>query len=485
MTGTLWTAKEAVAATGGRATAGFAASGVSIDSRSLARGDLFVALSDARDGHEFVAAAFGAGAGAAMVSRVPDDAPKDAPLLIVDDPLCALGRLAVAARARTEAKIVAVTGSVGKTGTKEMLRVCLGADGATHAAEKSFNNHWGAPLTLARMPKETRFAAIELGMNHAGEIAPLSRMTRPHVALITTIASVHMAAFSAEEEIADAKAEIFEGLEPGGVAVLNADNRHTPRLRSAAQAHGARVITFGAAEDADVRLLDARLTSHATVVCANLNGKPLVFKIGAPGRHLAMNALAALAAAEAAGADVARAALALGSWTPPDGRGSRWRILLGAGGIDGSITLIDESYNANPVSMRAALEVLGAATPEDHVGRIDKGRRVAFLGDMLELGPEEQALHSGLAGAAEMAKVDLVHTCGPLMRGLHQTLPPEKRGKWFETSAEMAAAAGRKLDAGDVAMVKGSLGSKMAVVVESIRRIGRATPDSGLDQGSA
>ncbi|MEX2519196.1 MAG: UDP-N-acetylmuramoylalanyl-D-glutamyl-2,6-diaminopimelate--D-alanyl-D-alanine ligase [Paracoccaceae bacterium] len=484
MTGPLWTAEEAAAATGGRPTSGFAATGVSIDSRSLGRGDLFVALSDARDGHEFVAAALTAGAAAAMVSRVPDDAPKDAPLLIVDDPLAALGRMAAAARARTDAKIVAVTGSVGKTGTKEMLRVCLGAEGQTHAAEKSFNNHWGAPLTLARMPKETRFAAIELGMNHAGEIAPLSRMARPHVALITTIAPVHMAAFGSEEEIADAKAEIFEGLEPGGVAVLNADNRHIGRLRAAAERHGARVVTFGAGEGADARLLDARLTSHATVVRANLNGKTMVFKIGAPGRHLAMNALAALAAAEAAGADVARAALALGSWTPPDGRGSRWRIMLGGGGIDGSLTLIDESYNANPVSMRAALAVLGAATPEDHVGRIDKGRRVAFLGDMLELGPDERALHAALAEAGEMAEVDLVHSCGPLMRALHEALPSGKRGKWFESSAEMAAAAGRKLDAGDVAMVKGSLGSKMAVVVEAIRRTGRSAPDSGPDQGS-
>lgn len=476
---TLWTSEAAAAATGGRATAPFVATGLSIDSRSLARGDLFVALQDQRDGHDFVAAALAAGAAAAMVSRIPEGLPEGAPLLLVEDTLAALRGLAATARVRTGAKVIAVTGSVGKTGTKEMLRACLGTAGAVHAAEKSFNNHWGAPLTLARAPRDAAFIVAELGMNHAGEIAPLARLARPDIDIVTNVEAVHLGNFDSEEGIADAKAEIFEGLEPGGLAILNADNRHFARLKAAAEARGARILAFGAGEGCEARMEGARIAGPATVVRATLHGRPLVFKIGAPGLHLAMNALAALVAAEAAGADVARAALALGTWTPPAGRGSRWRVSLGESGLDGSVTLIDESYNANPVSMRAALAVLSAAKPEDDIGRIAKGRRVAFLGDMLELGPEAGRYHAELAGAAEMAGVDVVHTCGPLMRALHEALPASIRGKWFASSAELAEAAGRKLDAGDVAMVKGSLGSKMATVAAAVMRMGHAEPDGG------
>lgn len=473
----LWTAEEARAATGGWTTAPFAATGVSIDSRTIRPGDLFIALTDQRDGHEFVNAAFAAGAAAAMVSRETPSAP--GPLLMVEDTLAGLGALGAAARARSRAKVVGVTGSVGKTGTKDMLRAALAACGPTHAAEKSYNNHWGVPLTLARMPRDVAYAVIEMGMNHAGEIAPLSRMAKPHAAVITTIAPVHMAAFASVEEIADAKAEIFAGMAPGGAAILPADNEHFARLAAAAKAAGAEVSSFGEAAEADARLEGARITSAATVVRAELHGRPLIFKVGAPGRHLAMNALGAVAAVDAIGADVAKAVLAIGKWTPPDGRGSRWSIQLGDAGIDGEITLIDESYNANPTSMRAALAVLGAAQPKDHVGRIDRGRRVAFLGDMLELGPEEARLHAELGLSAEMAGADLVYTAGPLMLSLHASLPQEKRGKHYPSSEEMAAEAGRRLDAGDVAMVKGSLGSKMARVVEAIRRMGRATREGG------
>ncbi|MEO0360797.1 MAG: Mur ligase family protein, partial [Pseudomonadota bacterium] len=379
-----------------------------------------------------------------------------------------------AARARSEAKVVGVTGSVGKTGVKEMLRACLSPSGPTHAAEKSFNNHWGVPLTLARMAPATRFAAIEMGMNHAGEIAPLSRMASPDVAIITTIAPVHLENFESIEGIADAKAEIFQGLVDGGVAVLNRDNEHFDRLAAAAGAKGARILAFGSTDACDARLETARLTTEATVVKATLHDRPLVFKLGAPGRHLALNALAALAAADAVGADLARATLALSSWTAPEGRGSRWRVALGDAGIDGEVLLIDESYNANPTSLRAALAVLAAAPVEDGVGRVSRGRRIAFVGDMLELGPEEVALHAAIAEAEEMKGVDLVFACGPLSQRLFEALPREKRGEWFPSSAEMAAAAGRKLDAGDVAMVKGSLGSAMAPVVEAIKRMGAA-----------
>lgn len=481
MTEPLWTSDAAAQATGGDASAPWTANGVSIDSRSLARGDLFVALKDVRDGHDFVASAFDAGASAALVERRPDGVSEDKPLLVVSDVLEGLRRLGAAARARTAAKIVGVTGSVGKTGVKEMLRACLSPSGATHAPEKSFNNHWGVPLTLARMPASTQYAAIEMGMNHRDEIAPLSRLTQPDAAIITTIAPVHMAAFGAEIGIAYAKSEILQGLKDTGAAILNCDNPHFSRLRDVARTRGQKVIAFGKAEDADARLLNVRVVDRSTVVKATLHGRELMFKIGAPGRHLAMNALATLAAVDAVGANLGRATLALSEWSTPEGRGSRWRIALGGGGIDGHIELIDESYNANPTSARAALEVLASAPVNDGVGRINKGRRIAFLGDMLELGPEEVAMHAAIAEADEIENVDIVHTCGPLMKSLHEALPKAKRGEWFENSTELAAHARRALDAGDVAMVKGSLGSKMAVVVEAIRMIGAATPIDGTE----
>ena len=470
----LWTAETALAATGGHGTGEWAATGVSIDTRSLAPGDLFVALKDQRDGHDFVAGALAKGAAAALVSRRPDGVAEDAPLLVVDDVLKGLEALGAASRARSSARVIGVTGSVGKTGVKEMLRACLSGSGLTHAPEKSFNNHWGVPLTLARMPAASKFAAIEMGMNAPGEIGPLSRLTQPNVAIITNIAPVHMAAFDSVEGIAAAKAEIFEGLVEGGAAILPRDNDHYEMLAGAARARGATIISFGADPLADAHLESARVTANATVVKASLHGRPLVFKIAAPGAHLAMNALAVLAAVDAAGGDMARATMALSSWSAPDGRGARVRIPLGDGGIDGEIDLIDESYNANPLSVRAALAVLAAAQPTDAVGRIDRGRRIAFLGDMLELGPEEGAMHAALADAPEMATIDTVHTCGPLMKHLHEALPREKRGKWYESSAEMAANARRALDAGDVAMVKGSLGSRMAAVVNTIKTLGTA-----------
>ncbi len=482
MTGALWTSSEAAAATGGAATAPFEVSGVSIDSRSTAPGDLFVALADQRDGHDFVAAALKAGAAAAMVSRAPDDVPEGAPLLIVPDTLRALEALAAAARARTRAKVVAVTGSVGKTGTKDMLRAMLAAQGPTHAAERSYNNHWGVPLTLARMPRDSRYAVIEIGMNHPGEIAPLSRLARPHAAIVTTVAPVHMAAFGSEAEIAFAKAEIFEGLEPGGVAILNRDNPHFARLARRAARAGARVLRFGAAQRCHARLIAAQVGERATTVEARLNGRPALYKIRAPGRHLATNSLAAMLAVEAVGADTARAALALGSWTAPEGRGRRWRIALDATGLDGALHLIDESYNANPTSVGAALEVLAAAHPDDDVGRVPRGRRIAVLGDMLELGPDELAMHAGLAAHPAMAAIDRVHCVGPRMKALHDALPRERRGKWAADSAEIAPMMRRLLDAGDVVMVKGSLGARMALVVETIKKLGAAEPDPTADE---
>ncbi|MEO0622293.1 MAG: UDP-N-acetylmuramoyl-tripeptide--D-alanyl-D-alanine ligase [Pseudomonadota bacterium] len=473
----LWTSTDAVAATDSTTTADWTATGVSIDSRETVPGDLFVALAgNARDGHAFVAQAFAKGAAAAMVTHRPEDVPADAPLLIVGDTLEGLRGLAAAARARTKARVVAVTGSVGKTSTKDMLALMLGAQGFCHAAVRSFNNHWGVPLTLARMPADADYAVLEIGMNHAGEIGPLSRLSRPHAAVITAVEAVHLEFFSGVEEIADAKAEIFEGLGPDGIAVLNTDIALYARLDAAA---GPRPrVSFGS--EGDVALRSTRISGAATVVEARIKGDPALFKIGAAGRHFAQNACGALAAVIALGADPARAMLALGQFEAPMGRGAREQVALGPGGIDGAIELIDESFNANPASMRAAFEVLANAPVEDDIGRIARGRRIAFLGDMLELGETERALHAALATAPEVAGIDLIHCCGPRMRALHAVLEPPRRGEWFEDSAAMAARAPRLVDAGDVVMVKGSKGSRMGPVLDAIRRLGKTRGEGGL-----
>lgn len=469
----LWTAAEAAGATGGTATGWGAVSGVSIDTREIAPGDLFVALAgDNRDGHAFVADALARGAGAAMVTHRPEGVSADAPLLIVDDTLAGLRALGAAARTRTAARVIAVTGSLGKTTVKEMLRAMLAGQGRVHAATRSFNNHWGVPLTLARMPRNTDWALIEIGMNHAGEITPLARLARPHVAVITTVAAVHLENFADVAAIADAKAEILSGLEPGGTAVLPADSPWFARLASRADS---APLSFGR-EGGDIRLTGVTGAEAATVLQLSIRGARAIGRLSAPGEHLADNACAALAAAVAAGADPARLLLGLSAWRPAGGRGARERIDIGPGGMDGRIILIDDSYNASPASVRAALAVLASASVTDDVGRIARGRRIAFLGDMLELGPDEMALHAGLAELAEMARIDRVHCCGPRMRALHAALPPERRGQWFEDSARLAAAVPRLLDAGDVCMVKGSNGARMARVVAAIRALAETAP---------
>lgn len=452
----LWTAAEAAAATGGTVLGDWGGvGGVSIDTRELSLGDLFVALTgENRDGHAFVAQALDAGAGAALVSHVPDGL-ENPPLLLVDDTLKALERLGAAARSRTKAKVIAVTGSVGKTSTKEMLRTVLQPQGRTHAAVRSFNNHWGVPLTLARMPPDTEFAVIEIGMNHAGEIAPLSRLARPHVAMITTVEAVHLEAFNSVAEIADAKAEIFAGLEPGGTAILPADNAYFDRLAKAAAPY--KVLSFGTS-DADLRMIGSNLAGEETNF-AVAGRHEAHASLAARGQHFALNAVGALLAAETAGADFVRSVEALTQWSPPAGRGSKTMIATAIG----DVALLDESYNANPASMKAALTVLAATEAS--------GRRLAFLGDMLELGPTELDLHADLAREDAIAGIDQIHCCGPRMKALHQALHPQKRGLWRADSVQLAEALPDRIDGGDVCMVKGSLGARMAVVVEAIRAL--------------
>lgn len=461
---TIWTAHDAAAATGGRAVGDWAASGISIDSRTLSPGDLFVALrGDAGDGHDYVAAALAAGAAAALVTHVPDGVAADAPLLLVDDTLVALRALGAAARARCGAKIIGVTGSVGKTGTKEMLAAAFAALGQTHASRASYNNHWGVPLTLAAMHAGTDTGIFEMGMNHSGEITPLTRLVRPHIAIITTVAAVHIEHFSGVEDIAAAKAEIFDGVEPGGVAVLNADNEWFSFLRDRAAARGLEVRSFGRAADADARLVDCLAAANGSRVKARILDTDIEFTLLIPGEHIALNALAVLLSVALAGGDIRRAAQALEDLPPIKGRGAREYIDLGEPG--NPITLIDESYNASPVAMQAAFRVLALIDP----GR--GGRRIAVLGDMREMGAAGPQAHADLALPLQAADVQLVYTCGPLMKNLYDALPQDRRGAHGKDSAELAQIVPEVLVPGDVVMVKGSNGSKMGVVVEALRKL--------------
>lgn len=461
----LWTKADVVAATHGEATgADWIANGVSIDSRTLQKDDLFVAIKgENTDGHAYVATAFERGAAAAVVSDVTDAMRAAGPLVIVPDALEALNALGRAARRRTGAKIVAVTGSVGKTGTKEALRVILSEQGATHASALSYNNLWGVPLSLARMPAATQYGILEIGMNHAGEITPLSKLVEPFVTLITTVEAVHMAHFNSIEEIADAKAEIFDGMQAGGIAILNRDNPHYERLAKRAKIAGAgRIISFGEHPDADAHLEKVALKDTCSCVSASICGTPVTYKLGVPGRHIVMNSLAMLACIHALDADLTQAALALAHLEAPTGRGERHRIEA----MGRPFTLIDESYNANPASMRVSIETLGRVEPGP------KGRRIAVLGDMLELGATSVALHRELAVPLMRADIDLVYACGPDMRALFEALPADQQGLYAATSDGLITPLSEAIQNGDVVMVKGSNGSRMKPIVEALKALG-------------
>jgi UDP-N-acetylmuramoyl-tripeptide--D-alanyl-D-alanine ligase len=465
MSAPLWTFADFLAGTGGRPVGAVpeAITGISIDSRTIREGEAFFAIrGDAHDGHDFVGKALAAGAGTAVVARAHLSAlgKVRGALVVVDDVLAALAGLGRAARARSSARIAAVTGSVGKTSTKEMLAAALAGEGPVHYSPASFNNHWGVPLTLARMPADARFAVFEIGMNHAGEITPLTRMVRPHVAIVTGVEPVHLEFFKDVTEIARAKAEIFLGVEPNGAAIINHDNPHYGLLADAARAAGvATIVGFGEDAAAEARLEVVKLKPECSCVSASILGEEVSYKLGAPGRHMVQNSLAVLAAVSLLGADLAKAALALATMAPPKGRGARFSLSVRGG----AATLIDESYNANPASMRAAIALLGQTAPAG------QGRRIAVLGDMRELGPEGPALHAGLAAALAEAKVDRVYAAGPLMRHLFEALPAARRGMHAETAAELLPALYETLGIGDVIMVKGSNASRMGPLAEAIR----------------
>ena len=465
----LWTAAETAAATGGRATGpDWAATGVSIDSRTVSPGDLFVALSGPNfDGHDFVARALEAGAAGALVARVPEGLGDAAPLVVCPDTFTGLGDLGAVSRLRSQARVAAVTGSVGKTGTKEALRHALSALAPTFATEGSLNNHWGVPLSLARMPRDADYGVFELGMNHAGELGPLSRQVRPDVAIITTIEAVHLEHFASVDAIADAKAEIFEGMTANGAAVLNRDNPHFARLVAAARTQGlSRILSFGADEDADARLVECSLHATCSAVTAEILGERIQYCLSMPGRHHVVNSLAVLLAAAALGGDVVQASKSLSRIPPLKGRGLRKRVEL----PQGSFTVIDESYNASPASIAATLQVLGRSDPGAG------GRRIAVLGDMLELGPQAPQLHAGLSQPLRETATDLVFCSGPNMRHLFDRLPAAMRGAHAEDSAALAPMVAAAVRAGDVVMVKGSAGSRMGRVVEALLARGTAPP---------
>ena len=460
MSGTpLWTSDEAALATGGRSSGPWTATGVSIDSRTIAPGDLFVALRGLNhDGHHYVGHALECGAAAAMVSQRLDTVGDGASLLTVDDTNVALEMLGAHARNRSTAKVLGITGSVGKTGTKEALKMALAATAPCCANASSLNNHWGVPLSLSRLPQDAGFGVFEIGMNHAGEIRPLAIFVRPHIVIVTTVEATHLEFLGSVEAIADAKAEIFEGLTPGGIAILNRDNAHYDRLAGIARDCGAEVITFGFAEEADARAEKVALHAECICVAADIRGTRITYKMRTPGQHWARNSLAVLAAVDALGADLGLGALALGDLTPPSGRGRRHRVQ----GIDGGFTVIDDSYNASPASVRAALEVLGGADA------VDGGRRIAVLGDMLELGSDADGLHTELATDLSANGVECVFTCGKHMRHLFNALPASLRGAHAETSGDLATLVSRFVGPGDIVLIKGSFASAMNQVVEGL-----------------
>lgn len=460
----LWTTEEIAAATGGVGVGnGFTANGVSIDTRSIEPGDLFVALAGVRDGHEFVEQAIANGASGALVAR-----DVGAPAVVVPETLKALEQLGQAARERAaQAKRGAITGSVGKTSVTQAVMAGLTLAGRAHSSVKSYNNHIGVPLTLARMPRDTERAVFEIGMNHADEIRPLARMVRPHAAVITTVGPVHTENFpDGEAGVARAKAEVFEGLVPGGVAVLNADNKWFDLLNAEAQKAGAIVRTFGTGEGCDARLLEFQASSGAAMIRASLDGRALDFPILQTGQHWGLNSMAVLLMLEALDVALSDSLSALGAFEPLAGRGAERTIRIAGG----AFTLIDESYNANPISMGSAIATLGA--------RKTGGRRIVALTDMLELGDEAQRFHAALAEPLDAASIDLVFCAGPLMKSLWDALPPTRRGGYAGTAAELAPQVAQAAEPGDVVMVKGSNGSKAGAVAQALAQLDSAGGES-------
>ncbi|MGJ8563462.1 MAG: UDP-N-acetylmuramoyl-tripeptide--D-alanyl-D-alanine ligase [Alphaproteobacteria bacterium] len=451
MSSPLWTSSDLAVATGGTAKGQWTVNGLSIDTRSLKQGDLFVPLKDVRDGHEFIPQARAAGAGAILSERATDEAPA----LFVDDTVQALRDMAVFARDRSKAVRFAVTGSVGKTSLKEAIATICAAQGRTHKSLKSFNNHWGVPLTLAAMPKGTEYGVFETGMNHAGELADLSPLVAPYIAVITKIAPAHLAHFENVDAIAAAKAEIFDGLVAGGTAVLNADDAYFAYLSECATKKGARIISFGASEKADVRISNVCVRPGQVSGDIDVGGKTYVMSLPQDGQHWIENGACAVAAAVAAGIDAGAAVASLVAFEALPGRGERLALVVGGA----NITLIDDSYNANPESMRASIAALETS----------EGRTLAVLGDMYELGKDELDLHAGLAAPLERAGVSRVIMAGECMRALRGRLPRAIRGAWAADWNGALEALMNEVQDGDTVLVKGSNATGLSRLVATLK----------------
>ncbi len=454
-----WEADEAALATGGRNTGPWVAKGVSIDSRTIGAGELFVALVGERvDGHDYLDDAFEAGAAAAMVSSVPTSSKGQLPLLVVSDTRTGLTALGTAGRSRSRAMVIGVTGSVGKTGTKEMLRLVLSEFGFVHASRESYNNAIGVPLTLANLPKDADYAVIEIGMSHSGEIAPLSKMSRPNVGVITNVSAAHIANFKDVDEIADAKAELFDGIDPDGIAILNRDNDHFRWLNLRAQKTTKRVISFGCDKDADVQLVQYDCSPGQNAITVKINDQRIIYTLGADGLHWAHNTLAVLGVVYGIGKNPDHAMYRLANFQGVHGRGIRYLINPG----NGVIELIDDSYNANPTSMTAALKLLGELQPRTG------GRKIAVLGDMLELGHSADSMHANLLEDVIAANVDLTFTVGSHMLNLHSSLSPLQRGPHAHHADALISSVISVLGSGDVVLVKGSHGINMGCIVSAL-----------------
>lgn len=473
---TIWSAEEIAQAVGSTTSGNWVATGIAKDSRELNPGDLFIALKGPKvDGVDFISAAFKAGAVGAVVDRIPEGYQGDNRLILVEDTFKALNDLAIAARLRTKAKIVAITGSFGKTGAKDASALLLSHFGSTQASERSFNNHWGVPFTIANLGPNLDFAIIEMGMNHAGEIAPLSRIARPHVALITTIREMHIEHLGSLENIADEKAEIFAGMDPSGTAVLNRDDIMFSRVYAAAKARNLNIVTFGTHPDAECRLIKCTADEGWLWAEVIIEGKLFTYRIPNVGKHWALNSLGILSVMKALNIDVIEASKIFLNLVLPEGRGVQHRVHI----EQGAITVIDESYNAGPDSMRAALEVLGALSPQG------QGRRIAILGDMRELGPKAQEIHESLKMDLIANKVDLVFTCGEKMAYLHHSLPERMRGAHTLEVKDLISSVTDCVRPGDVFMIKGSKGQyahrgRMYAFVEALLALKHSNSAVGM-----
>ena len=475
MTSVLWESNEVALVTGGKNTISWEALGVSIDTRSLKKGDMFIAISDKRDGHEFIEEAFQSGAAVAVVSRIPSGVSPKNPFLVVPDVLEALNALALFARKRATASFIAITGSVGKTGSKDMLAEMLKSFGKVHKAEKSFNNHFGVPLTLCRTPRDADFVVLEIGMSGKGEILPLSKLATPHIALITNVSEAHLASFESIREIAKEKSEISKVLPFNAYCIVCRDSEIYPALLRFIKQNEVQVLSFGETGRPTYRLIQTVAKNNVTCAKARLpNGNEFYFKVNNPGRHHAINALGTIAVLEGLGLDAAKGALALSNWVPTKGRGVFSTVDCTTQKLNGTFTIIDETYNANPKSMEAAVSILSNFESQSW---LDDDclvtRRVAILGDMLELGESENKRHASLCENLNLSNIDIIHCIGPRMKFFYKTLPVSKRGRWVRTVDEISKRIVNLIRANDIVMLKASNGMGLFKLVSELKAMGK------------